>query len=258
VIVPSFQQARFLERTIRSILNQNYPATEILVIDGGSTDGSVEILREYGRHLAYWCSEPDAGQADALNKGLARATGEIVGWQNSDDVYLPGAFAAAAAAFRKDPSLDLLHGNILVIDDRDQPLEEWRYVPLHPKALAYQWNVLSNQSVFWRRGSPLIGRFDPSFHFCMDYDFFERAVSAGARTRFLPSFLGAVRMHPESKTSRMRERGAEEEALIRARHGAPRTIREAAMRTYLRGRRIAWFLANGETMYLLRRRLRGG
>ena len=258
VIVPSFQQARFLERTIRSILNQNYPATEILVIDGGSTDGSVEILRKFDRHLAYWCSEADAGQADALNKGLAKATGEIVGWQNSDDIYLPGAFAAAAAAFRKDPSLDLLHGNILVIDDRDRPLDEWRYVPLHRKALSYQWNLLSNQSVFWRRISPRIGRFDPAFQFCMDYDFFERAVSAGARARFLPAFLGAVRMHTESKTSRMRERGSEEEARIRARHGAPGPIREAAMRVYLRGRRIAWFLANGETMYLLRRRLRRG
>jgi len=258
VIVPSFQQAWFLERTIRSIRNQNYPATEILVIDGGSTDGSVEILKKYERYLAYWCSEPDKGQADALNKGLARATGEIVGWQNSDDIYLPGAFAAAAAAFRKDPSLDLLHGNILVIDDRDRPLEEWRYVPLHRKALAYQWNVLSNQSVFWRRDSPRIGRFDPAFQFCMDYDFFERAVSSGARTRFLPAFLGAVRMHPESKTSRMRETGSEEEARIRARHGAPGTIRETAMRMYLRGRRIAWFLANGEIGRLLRRRLRGG
>ena len=255
VIVPSFQQARFLERTIRSILNQNYPATEILVIDGGSTDGSVEILRKFDRHLAYWCSEADAGQADALNKGLARATGEIVGWQNSDDIYLPGALAASSSAFRKDPSLDLLHGNILVIDDRDRPLEEWRYAPFHRKALAYQWNVLSNQSVFWRRDSPRIGRFDPAFQFCMDYDFFERAVSAGARVCFLPEFLGAVRMHPESKTSRMRERGAEEEIRIRARHGAPGTGREAAMRTYLRGRRIAWFLANGEIMHLLRRRL---
>jgi len=116
---------------------------------------------------------------------------------------------------------------------------------------------LSNQSVFWRRDSSRIGRFDPSFQFCMDYDFFERAVSSGARARFLPAFLGAVRMHPESKTSRMRERGAEEETRIRARHGAPGTIQEAAMRTYLRGRRIAWFLANGEIGYLLRRYLRG-
>jgi glycosyltransferase involved in cell wall biosynthesis len=254
VIVPSFQQGRFLERTLLSILRQGYPRTEIIVIDGGSTDGTVEILKRYDRLISFWCSERDAGQADALNKGLARATGDIVGWQNSDDVYLPGAFSAAAGVFLEDPELDLLHGNILVIDGEDRPLEEWRYVPLHRKALAWQWNLLSNQSVFWRRRSPRIERFDPSFRFCMDYDFFERAVSAGARTRFLPTFLGAVRMHADTKTSRMRQAGAEEELRIRSRNAPAGPVRRRAALAYLRLRRIAWHLRQGEVRYLLNRR----
>ena len=261
VIVPSFQQGRFLERTLLSILRQGYPKTEIIVIDVGSTDDTVAVLKRYAQHIAFWCSEPDAGQADALNKGLARATGDIVGWQNSDDIYLPGAFLAAAAAFRKDPSLDLLHGNILVIDSEDRPLEEWRHVPLHPKALAYQWNLLSNQSVFWRRASPHLRSFDSSFRFCMDYDFFERGVSAGARTFFLPVFLGAVRMHAQTKTSRMRATGAEEERLIRGRTPTAGALRRRALLLYLRLRRIAWHLRQGEARYLLdqrRRRSRGG
>jgi len=258
VIVPSFQQGRYLERTLLSILRQGYPKTEIIVVDGGSTDGTVEILKRYDSQLASWCSERDAGQADALNKGLARATGDIVGWQNSDDMYLPGAFFAAAAAFRRDPTLDLLHGNILVIDGQDRPLEEWRFVPLHRKALSCQWNVLSNQSVFWRRASPRLGSFDPGFRFCMDYDFFERAVTAGAKTRFLPVFLGAVRMHAETKTSRMREIGAVEERLIRGRNAAAGPIRRRALLVFLRLRRIAWHLRQGEIRYLLDRRFQRG
>jgi glycosyltransferase involved in cell wall biosynthesis len=255
VVVPSFQQGRFLERTLLSILRQGYPKTEIIVIDGGSTDGTVGILERYRDRIAFWCSERDAGQADALNKGLERATGDIVGWQNSDDLYLPGAFSAAAAAFREDPALDLLHGNILVIDAEDRPLEEWRYVPLHRQALARQWNLLSNQSVFWRRRSPRIGRFDPSFRFCMDYDFFERAVSAGARTRFTPALLGAVRMHAETKTSRIRQAGAEEELRVRSRHPPAGPLRRRAALAWLRLRRIAWHIRQGEVRYLLNRRL---
>ena len=103
IITPSFNQAAFLEETLLSVLGQDYPAIEYIVIDGGSTDGSVAILERYADQLAYWVSEPDAGQADAINKGFAKATGKYVAWLNSDDVYLPGAVATAVAALEEKP-----------------------------------------------------------------------------------------------------------------------------------------------------------
>jgi glycosyltransferase involved in cell wall biosynthesis len=117
IVVPSFHQARYLEATIRSALDQDYPALELLVIDGGSTDGSVEIIRQYAPRLAYWESGPDRGQCHAINKGLARARGEIVAWLNSDDLLLPGAVQAAVAALAACPEAALVYADGLWIDE---------------------------------------------------------------------------------------------------------------------------------------------
>lgn len=112
IVTPSYNQAEFLERTIFSVLNQNYPKLEYIIIDGGSTDGSVEIIKKYDKYLTFWVSEKDNGQADAIRKGFARATGEILAWINSDDTYLPGTFLKVAKAFIKNPKVDLIFGNI--------------------------------------------------------------------------------------------------------------------------------------------------
>ncbi len=116
IVTPSYNQARFLEATLRSVLDQDYPNIEYLVVDGASTDGSVDIIRRYSDRLAWWVSEKDSGQSEAINKGLQRAKGEIVGWLNSDDIYLPGAVAAAVAAFRAHPEAGLVYGDALAID----------------------------------------------------------------------------------------------------------------------------------------------
>src|ERR1051326_2842776 len=116
VITPSFNQAEFLAQTITSVLGQKYPNIEYMVIDGGSTDGSVDIIRRYEKDLAYWVSEKDRGQTHAINKGLRRATGEIIAYLNSDDYYLPSAFDRVAAHFRAHPDVDLIHGRCRTVD----------------------------------------------------------------------------------------------------------------------------------------------
>src|SRR5512137_2022999 len=108
IITPSFNQAPFLEATIRSVLEQDYPDVEYLIVDGGSTDGSVEIIQRYADRLDWWVSEPDSGQAEAINKGLRRAKGEIVAWLNSDDIYLPGAILQAVRAFQTEPAMGMI------------------------------------------------------------------------------------------------------------------------------------------------------
>src|SRR5512143_702654 len=116
IVTPSYNQARFLEATLRSVLEQDYPNIEYLVVDGASTDGSVEIIRRYANRLTWWVSEKDSGQSEAINKGLQRAKGHFVGWLNSDDIYLPGTISAAATAFRKHPEAGLVYGDALAID----------------------------------------------------------------------------------------------------------------------------------------------
>src|SRR5512138_875393 len=117
IITPSFQQARFLEQTICSVLGQDYPELEYIVVDGGSSDGSRDIIQRYADHLAWWVSEPDRGQTDAINKGFARATGEILAWINSDDTYLPGAVSEAVEQLRAHPGAGLVYGDANLIDD---------------------------------------------------------------------------------------------------------------------------------------------
>jgi len=135
IVTPSYNQAEFLERTILSVLNQNYPNLEYIIIDGGSTDGSVEIIKKYEKYLSYWVSEKDRGQAHALNKGFEKATGDLVGWQNSDDIYLPGAFRKVAEVYRNNPNYDVYFGNIYFIDEEDNIIRDLKFSPLRQELI---------------------------------------------------------------------------------------------------------------------------
>lgn len=199
IITPSFNQAHFLEQTILSVLQQNYEALEFIIIDGGSTDGSLEIIRKYENQLAFWVSEKDRGQAHALNKGLERATGEIVAYLNSDDLYLPGAFASVVDYFRDHPECDWLCGDTLMFGEGQQDVVVAAEVP-KSAAHALSWAYTAPQpGMFWKRD--LLGEgFDERWRYCFDHELYVRLLLAGHACHHLPATLAAYRLHPASKT----------------------------------------------------------
>jgi len=152
IITPSFNQAAYLEQTINSVLNQDYPNIEYIVMDGGSTDDSAAVIKKYADKLAYWVSEKDRGQADAINKGFARATGEIVAWLNSDDYYLAGAVSAAVKTFAEHPDVMLVYGNMLAVDADGKTFNTLTYKQLTLEDLLC-FQIIGQPAVFMRRSA---------------------------------------------------------------------------------------------------------
>jgi glycosyltransferase involved in cell wall biosynthesis len=221
VVTPSFQQARYVERTLRSVLEQGYPRLEYWVIDGGSTDGTVEILERYRRlypDTLHYVSEPDGGQAAAVNKGLARARGEILGWLNSDDTYEAGSLAAIARAFLEHPDCDVVYGKARLVSEHDEPLAPYPTLP------EFDWHTLIHQcflcqpTVFFRRAVLEHGyRLDEALHLCLDYDFWIR-LGRRFKFRFLDRHLANSRIYPTNKTLGQRSRVFEEAFRVLKRH----------------------------------------
>ncbi|HEX9333648.1 MAG TPA: glycosyltransferase family 2 protein, partial [Anaerolineales bacterium] len=165
VVTPSFNQASYLEQTIQSVLGQNYPSIEYIVIDGGSTDNSVEIIKKYANHLAYWVSEKDSGQAEAINKGLVRARGEILAWLNSDDYYLPNIISTMVKCFEDNLDVVMAYGDILAVDGSGQTLNVLKYKQLSLEDLLC-FQIIGQPSVFFRRSAlEKTGLLDTTFHF---------------------------------------------------------------------------------------------
>jgi glycosyltransferase involved in cell wall biosynthesis len=187
IVTPSFNQARFIRRTIESVLGQEGEFDlEYLLVDGGSTDGTAGILEEYGPRLQ-WISEPDHGQVDAINKGLERTTGDLVGWLNSDDVLLPGALQRAAAVFAMRPEVEWVHGRCRIIDEHDQVIRGWVEAYKHFRAKRHTFetllieNYVNQMTVFWRRSLlEAVGVLDPRFPLAFDYELWLRFARRGA------------------------------------------------------------------------------
>jgi glycosyltransferase involved in cell wall biosynthesis len=223
IIIPSYNQGAFIGRTIESIIAQKDPCLEIIVMDGGSTDNTIEVLNRYRDKIHILISEKDEGQSDALNKGYHKATGDFIGWQNSDDVYLPGSFQKFRAALNKDtddgrPS-DVYYGNQLVIDSEDHPLFGKIFGPFDKNYLFYVgWNI-TNQSSFFRKSKiEEIGGFDPSLQFAMDFDFYVRLALGGAQFHWIDSYLGGFRIHELSKGSTMQSVRSKEYVTLRKKY----------------------------------------
>ena len=201
IITPSYNQASYLEATISSVLEQDYPHIEYLILDGGSTDGSVNLIRKYGNRLAYWESAPDAGQADAINRGFARTTGDILAWLNSDDTYEPGALARVASAFQQYPEADLIYGEGWYMDAVGMRLRPCSFVrPNFPWVYMVNKDPILQQSAFWRRSLwERVGPLDTNLNWVFDWDWFLRAHGVG-KFQYIPHFLANYRVHPAAKT----------------------------------------------------------
>jgi glycosyltransferase involved in cell wall biosynthesis len=200
IVTPSYNQGRFLEATICSVLDQDYPAVEYLVMDGGSTDGSADIIRRYSDRLAYWVSERDQGQTDAINKGFARSRGSVLAWLNSDDVYQPGAVSEAVAYLLAHPEAGMVYGDVDFINEAGAPIGRFPAAQTDYRRLRRGYVHIPQQAAFfradlWRRVGPL----DPTFYFAMDYDLWVR-LSALAPLVYLPSRWASFRLHGGGKT----------------------------------------------------------
>ena len=209
IITPSYNQASYLEQTIQSVLGQDYPRIEYMVIDGGSTDGSVEIIKNYVHRLAYWVSEKDSGQAEAINKGFSHARGEILAWLNSDDHYLPGAISSAVKFLVENPDAVLVYGDMLAINATGQTINALRYKQLSLQDLLCL-QIIGQPSVFFRRSAfEKTGPLDPSFHFMLDHHLWIRLAQQG-RILHVPQIWSAARYHPAAKNrARATEFGVE-------------------------------------------------
>lgn len=206
VVVPSFNHAKFLRLALASTLDQTGEFDlEVLVIDGGSTDGTVDLLRSQGDRVR-WVSEPDGGQSDALNKGFRLATGDVIGWLNSDDLYQPGALAAVARAFREFPRVEWVHGQAEVIDTAGRVRRRWVTAYKRRQCRRYSYgrllteNFIQPNTVFWRRElTERVGGVDPDLHLAMDFDLWLR-FARSSPPLYLDVPIACFRWYPTSKS----------------------------------------------------------
>jgi glycosyltransferase involved in cell wall biosynthesis len=251
IVTPSFNQAPYLEETIRSVLGQGYQNLEYLIIDGGSTDGSQEIIKRYADRLAYWVSERDRGQTHAVRKGFDRAQGEILAWVNSDDLLLPGAVATAARVLSRQGS-GAAYGNRLRLDtsgvffDFDiapARLRRWRF-------LVGSW-VPQETLFMWREAYERVGGLDERLQFALDYDLILKMVVGGVPLVHTGRFMGVMRFHDEAKSTRIADVGRREFFEVMGRHllGRPlsrpmralvkQTLERASFHSYQLRKKIA-------------------
>ncbi len=244
IVTPSFNQGRYLDETIRSVLDQNYPKLEYVVQDGGSFDNSVAVMERYRERLTHTETRKDNGQGHAINLGFAHAThGEIMAYLNSDDLLLPGSLNYIAAYFRNNPDVDVVYGHRVIVDTTSLEIGRW-VLPAHSD-LMLQWaDYIPQETMFWRRSiwDKAGGKIDESFRFALDWDLILRFREAGAKFARLPRFLGAFRVHTSSKTSAdLATTGEPEMAKLRYRlHG--KVMTRADIRRNMRGYmlRHAW------------------
>lgn len=220
IVTPSFNQGSFIERTIKSVLDQKYPNLEYVIQDGGSTDETPTIVAQYATSLARWESTKDEGQSHAINLGFRQTKGEIMAYLNSDDLILPGTLNYVANFFAKNPRADVVYGHRILIDEADQEIGRW-VLPPHENEILSWVDFVPQETLFWRRRiwEKVGGAIDEGFRFAMDWDLILRFREAGAQFYRLPRFLGAFRIHPHQKTSaEMSNVGVREMELLRSRY----------------------------------------
>lgn len=206
IITPSFNQARYIEATIQSVLSQDYARIEYIIVDGGSTDETVDVIRKYEgqggsiRSIAWWVSEKDKGQTDAINKGFARAGGDILAWINSDDTYEPGAISAAVKYLLEHPAVGMVYGDCNFINENGSVIGKFNAAQTNHHLIRQGYVHIPQQTMFFRADLwKQVGPLDPSFYFAMDYDLWTR-ISAREEIKYVPQTWANFRLHTTGKT----------------------------------------------------------
>jgi len=214
IVTPSYNQAQFLEKTILSVLEQDYPAIEYLVIDGGSTDGSIDIIKKYADRITWWVSEKDNGQADGINKGLRRASGDIVAWLNSDDFYQPGAISQAVQALHEFPDAGFVFGNLQVVNETGEVTNLLKYGDWGLKELM-EFHIIGQPAVFIRRQALVdAGYLDESYHYLLDHQLWLK-IAMSSSIKYIPRLWAGEHYHAESKNlAHASEFGAEAQRIV--------------------------------------------
>lgn len=219
IVTPVFNQASYIEQTVASVLGQNYPALQYIVMDGGSTDGTAEKLYAIRDRLSHLHSGPDDGQTAAINAGMRYATGDILAWLNGDDIVLPGTLDYVSTYFENHPDVDVVYGHRIIIDENGQDIGRW-VLPTHSDSVLDWADFVPQETLYWRRSiwRKIGEHLDDSFQFAMDWDFLLRLRDAGARFARVPRYLGGFRSHSRQKTlAEMPTTGLQEIARIHQR-----------------------------------------
>jgi glycosyltransferase involved in cell wall biosynthesis len=227
IVTPSYNQGEFIERTIRSVLDQEYPHLEYIIQDGHSKDHTFDVLASFRKELTYFESRKDNGQAHAINLGFQRTSGGIMAYLNSDDVFLPGALKYVACYFRRHPEVDVVYSHRVIINKEDLEIGRW-VLPPHDSEIIRWVDYVPQETLFWRREiwKKIGGYIDESYHFALDWDLILRFCAAGAKFKRLPRFLAAFRMHSRQKT------------IIHMDHAGINEI--SRLRRQIHGREVGW------------------
>lgn len=249
IVTPSFNQAAFLESTIQSVLSQDYPNIEYIIMDGGSTDGSCKIIEKYAHQLTYWVSHPDNGQTDAINKGFSKASGEILAWLNSDDTYEPGAIRMAVKALQENPDVSMAYGDANFVNSAGDvigrfPAAQTDYCKLRQGYVHVPQQSAFFRAKFWQCIAPL----DESFFFAMDYDLWVR-LAAIAPLKYVQQVWANFRLHGDAKSIAADERCWPEMLKVHRRLGGgifsiiyAKYVLRVMLGPYLRWRRKRWLM----------------
>lgn len=250
MVVCSYNQAPYLRQALASLVAQRGVSRanlELIVIDGGSTDGSVEIIREFEHRLDYWVSERDAGQSDALRKGFRRATGDVQGWLCSDDEMEPDAVSTVLAYFRANPGARWVYGDACLIDENGRVVKAKKEIPFNWFIWLYDYNYVPQPSTFWRTDLyEQTGGIDASLHVCMDGDLWARFAEV-ARPRHIQAVLSRMRLQPDQKTQKLRDESIRVQNEITMRYGVrhDRVVRRQSAFLLAKAMRVGWKLATG-------------
>jgi glycosyltransferase involved in cell wall biosynthesis len=244
VVTPSYNQARFLEATLASVVQQAYPDLEYIVMDGGSTDGSADIIRRYADKLAYWTSQRDGGQTDAVQKGFERGTGDILCWLNSDDLFEPWTLREAAEFFVNHPGARAIYGDATWVDIDGRPIRPKKEHAFNEFIWLFDHNFIPQPSTFWRRDLyQEVGGLNPEFDLSMDADLWIRFAQV-THIYHVSRLWSRMRFYPEQKNQRLRARCLAEDLSIRRRYLGERRSWYVE-RLLARSMRVAWKLAGG-------------